>query len=283
MKKILFSLCALAMCLGFSSCKETWDDAPKLEGHEGVVYDDFLNQPAMQQQFLMLSQNNRDGYFHLTCSQPYYGYAAIVSYKVQISLTEDFAEYEELNQIFYNCADINPVNHDVASAIEKLAGVVTEADLPLDYRRVYMRLRAYIEQSPDDTEYISNAVYFDNVGADYLAIWVADQMVNIYLRGSFDEGWNALPEYQFMTGESENTWVIKEFTLTAGTEFKVADSSWGPLNLGSGSDNVVTPGEPYALSGGDNPGNLVINVDFHGLIQLSLESGTYYLTLEPAE
>ena len=271
------------MCLGFSSCKETWDDAPKLDGHEGVVYDDFLNQPAMQQQFLMLSQNNRDGYFHLTCSQPYYGYAAIVSYKVQVSLTEDFAEYEELNQIFYNCADINPVNHDVASAIEKLAGVVTEADLPLDYRRVYMRLRAYIEQSPDNTEYISNAVYFDNVGADYLAIWVADQMVNIYLRGSFDEGWNALPEYQFMTGESENTWVIKEFTLTAGTEFKVADSSWGPLNLGSGSDNVVTPGEPYALSGGDNPGNLVINVDFHGLIQLSLESGTYYLTLEPAE
>lgn len=280
MKKILFSLFALAICLGFSSCKETWDDAPTLEGHQGTVYADFLNQPALQTQYLMITQENRDGYFHLTCSQPYYGYAAIVSYEVQVSLKEDFSEWEPINQIFYNCADINPSNGSVAAAIEKLAGVKTEADLPLEYQRVYMRLHAYIAQSKENTEYISNVVYFDNIGADYLAIWVADQPVNIYLRGGMNE-WDT--SWQFVTGPSENTWVYKNAVIAGGTEFKVADSNWGALNLGAGDSNVVKPGELYEMNGGDNPGNCMIEEDFEGLVQLSYESGTYYLLLEPAE
>lgn len=267
--------------MGFSSCKETWDDAPKLEGHEGTVYAEFLNQPAMQEQYLMITQDNREGYFHLTCSQPYYGYAAFVNYMVQVSLTEDFAQYEEINQTFYDCANINPLNGDVATAMEKLAGITSEKDLPMDYQRIYMRLRAFVPESPENTEYISNVVYFDNIGVDYFAIWIAGQEVNIYMRGSFDEGWNALPEWQFVTGPAENTWVIPhEISLTAGTEFKIADSSWGPLNLGAGDNNLVNPDEAFPLNGGDNPGNLTINQDFTGKVQLSLDKGVYYLTLE---
>ena len=284
MKKIILMFVWIAAVLSFSSCSETWDDNPRLLTHEGVITDNFLNEPVLQEQYILLTRENQDASLHLTCSQPNMGYAAIVTYKVQVSLTEDFSEYEEITQAFYDCANINPVNKDMAAAIEKLSGVTTEEDLPLDYMRIYLRLRAYIETSESNTQFLSNVVYYEHIGIaeNYLAIWIPDQPVNIYLRGSFDEGWNALPEYQFVTGKDENTWVIKEFTLAAGTEFKVADSTWGPLNLGAGDSNTVSVGKPFALAGGDNPGNLTINEDFTGLIQLKLEAGVYYLTLEPA-
>lgn len=284
MKKIILSLFALSMTLGFTSCQETWDNAPTLDGHEGVVYAEFLNEPAMQNQYLMITQDNSDGSFQLTCSQPYYGYAAVATYKVQVSLTGTFEEedvdYIELNQEFYNCSNINPVNHQVAAAIEKLAGVESDADLPLPWTKVYMRLYAYIEQSQANTQYVSNIVYFNYISANYFAIWTPNEKADMYLRGSFAEGWPALPEYQFVTSETENQWIIPgKVTLTAGTEFKVADSNWGPLNLGAGEDNKVTINEAYALNGGDNPGNLTITEDFSGTVIITQEKGKYYLLL----
>ena len=202
MKKIILMFVWIAAVLSFSSCSETWDDNPRLLTHEGVITDNFLNEPVLQEQYILLTRENQDASLHLTCSQPNMGYAAIVTYKVQVSLTEDFSEYEEITQAFYDCANINPVNKDMAAAIEKLSGVTTEEDLPLDYMRVYLRLRAYIETSESNTQFLSNVVYYEHIGIaeNYLAIWIPDQPVNIYLRGSFDEGWNALPEYQFMTG-----------------------------------------------------------------------------------
>lgn len=284
MKSKLLVIPGLLAMLAFGSCKENWDDSPVLNGHEGTITANFLNKPAMQDQYLMLSTDNQEGYLHLTCSQPDFGYAAIATYKVQVSLNEAFPEdeYVEISQAFYDCAEINPLNKDVAAAIEKCAGIEDESQLPLDYTRVYVRLRAYIEQSPDNTQYLSNVVYFEHIGVDYFARWIAGKEMDMYLRGSFDEGWNALPEYQFVTGEEENTYVIThEVTLTAGTEFKVADAAWGPLNLGAGDDgNVVKINTPYTLAGGDNPGNLTITEDFTGTVHLTEKAGTYTLILE---
>lgn len=284
MKKIIFSLFALSLTLGFSSCQETWDNAPVLEGHEGIVFADFLNQPAMQDQYLMITQDNSEGSFHLTCSQPYYGYAAVATYKVQVSITGSFEEegvdYIELMQDFYDCSQINPVNHQVAAAIEKLAGVESDADLPMPWTKVYMRLYAYIDQSVENTQYLSNTVYFNHISANYFAIWTANEKADMYLRGSFDDGWAALPEYQFITSETEYQWIIpRKVTLPAGTKFKVADATWGPLNLGAGANDEVTINEPFELAGGDNPGDLHINEDFSGSVIVTQEKGTYFLLL----
>ncbi len=82
-----------AVALGFSSCKETWDENPVLQGHEGTLTADFLNVPTLKDQPVMITNDNKTGTFHLTCSQPYYGYAAVATYKVQVSLTEDFADF----------------------------------------------------------------------------------------------------------------------------------------------------------------------------------------------
>lgn len=284
MKNKFLVFLGLAAMVVLGGCKENWEDSPTLKTHEGVLQADFLNEPAMQNQYLMITQENRDGSFHLSCSQPDYGYAAFATYKVQVCLDENFneGEYVELNQSFYNCSNINPLNSDVASAMEKLAGIQTEEDLPLNYTSVYMRLRAFIEQSAENTQYVSNVICFRNIGVDYLAVWTPGLEVNIYLRGGWDEGWAALAEWQFVTGEEENTWVIESVHIAAGTEFKVADSSWGPLNLGANdAGNVVAIGEPYELNGGDNPGNLKITEDFTGKAVLSLQAGKYYLTLDP--
>lgn len=282
MKKLLYSLAMMAVTLSFSSCKETWDENPVYRGHEGVIKADFLNEPALQELPIMITDANKTGTFYLTCSQPDFGYAAVATYRVQVSLKEDFPEAEtiEIQQDFFDCAAIAPVNGDVAGAIEKLSGVQTEADLPLPYQTVYMRLRAFLAQSPENSQYISNVVHFDNVSADYLAIWVSDVAVEIYLRGGMN-GWGAPAEWQFKTGDEENTWVIKDVTIDGGTEFKVADSSWGDINWGAGDNGTVTPGEEYQLNTGDNPGNLKVENDFHGTVQVRLEKGNYYLLLDP--
>ena len=202
MKKISLMFAVAVAALGFSSCSETWDDNPVLKTHEGEEKADFLNQPQMADQVIMLTNDNQDGTFHLTCSQPDFGYAAVATYRVQCSLTEDFAKFEEIQQNFYDCGQINPLNADVAAALEKLSGVQTDTDLPLSYQRLYMRLRAYIGVEEETTQFLSNVVSFKGVAADYLAIWVSGVPVNIYLRGDFPEAsdWGAIPQYQFVTG-----------------------------------------------------------------------------------
>lgn len=282
MKKISLIFAVAVAALGFSSCDETWDDNPVVKTHEGVVKADFLNKPVMQDQVIMLTNENKEGNFHLTCSQPDFGYAAVATYKVQMSLAEDFATYEEIAQDFYDCSEINPLNADIAAALEKLSGVQTDADLPLPYQTVYMRLRAFIAQDEENTQFISNTVYFKGVSADYLAIWVANVPVNMYLRGGFPDAsdWGAIAKYQFVTGPEENTWVTGTIDIPANTEFKVADSAWGALNAGAGAAGAsVVPDEPLVIQNGDNPGNLMMTAAFHGFAHLRLDKGVYTLTM----
>ncbi|MDE6842392.1 MAG: SusE domain-containing protein [Muribaculaceae bacterium] len=278
MKKIFHIFAITAMALGFASCDETWDDNPVLKIHEGVITADFLNEPVMQEQSIMLTQDNGSGNFHLTCSQPDFGYAAIATYKVQVSLSENFNDYREITQAFYDCAQINPVNSDMAAALEYLSGVQTEADLPLPYQTLYVRLRSFIAQDEETTQYLSNVVKFSSVSADYLAIWVADVPVDIYLRGGMS-GWDPVPDWRFVTGSEENTWVIKNVTIPAGTEFKVADPNWGDMNYGSA--DKAAPNEKITLE--YNGDNITMTEDFSGLVQLSLEQGVYYLTFDASK
>lgn len=274
-----------AVALGFCACDETWDDNPKLKTHEGVVTAEFLNAPLMQDMPLMITEANKNGSFKLTCSQPDFGYAAAAVYKVQVSLDENFATYEELSDEFVNCANIAPLNSNVAIVLEKLSNVKTEDDLPLPYQKLYMRLRAYVPQDEANTQYLSNVVYFNAVSADYLAIWVSGVPVNMYLRGGFPTtpGWDAVEQYQFVTGPEENTWVTQTVTIPAGTEFKVADSSWGACNWGAfDGKTTITIGEPFVLNtdpADGGPKNIKLTQDFTGIVHVSFVKGTYTLIL----
>ena len=293
MKKISFAAVAVTVALGFSACSETWDDNPVLNTHEGQLKADFLNVPQMQGGQVMITESNKTANFNLTCSQPDFGYAASAAYVVQLSLTEDFANYEEIRQRYYDCAQINPLYSDVASSLEKLSGVRSEADLPLPYQKVYVRLRAFIPQSEENTQYLSNVVWYDAISADYLAIWVAGVPVNLWVRGDmngwagpdFDDKATTPAEWQFVTGEAEDSWTIKNVTIEPDQGFKIADNQWANVNLGSDGDenSVVTPGVSFALKNDGGSGNLKVTSTFHGDMTVTMQEGNYYLMLTPAE
>lgn len=284
---------AVAATLGLASCNETWDDAAQLKTHEGTPTVDILNQPILQDQVLMITQENKDGSILLTCSQPDYGYAAIATYKVQVSLDgkfDDPEKYIEIRQDFYNCAQINPTNNDIAAAVEKLSNVRTEDDLPLPYQKVYLRLRVFVSQSEANTTYYSNVVSYNQISADYLAIWVADIPKDLYLRGGFND-WGTGEQWQFVTGEEEDTWICRNVTIAANVSIKVSTSSWGFPNLGGNAgendaSQMITANEPYVMTLGANPGHMRLDKDFHGDVILSLVDGEYTILFSetaPAE
>lgn len=285
MKKIL-SIFAVAAAIGFSGCTETWDGNPVLKTHEGTPTIDFLNQPVMQDQEILLTSDNSLGHFHMTCSQPDYGYAAVAAYRVQCSLTEDFTRYEEVPQVFYDCSAIDPMNADIAACIEYLNDVKTEADLPIPAAPLYVRLHCDIEQSPENTGYYSNIVKYKGVGigGKYLAIWVSDLPTDIYLRGALPlaSDWSAIPDYNFVTGKQKDTWELHNVTIPADTQFKIADAAWGAINYGGGDvtsgdfqdDAKEQKGNSIPLE--YNGGNLTMKADFYGTVIFGLKSGNYY-------
>lgn len=297
MKKIFLAFAACAVALGFSSCKETWEENPVLKTHDGIVEAQFLNEPSMKTQPLMITKENRNGSLNLTCSQPDYGVACIASYRVQVALSaEDFAagKFFEIKQNFYKCDQINPVNGDVAEAMEELLGIESEKDLPIDYRPIFIRLRSFIEQDEEHTQYVSNIVQFDAIGADYYARWTAGEKVDIYIRGDMN-GWldggdmaTLGPKWQFETDVQKNTYVVKNVTIEPGQSFKIADATWGSINMGSAEGNenakadILKVDEEYQLNDGNNPGHLRVDATFTGNVYLfhDPDTGSYYLTLK---
>lgn len=92
MKKISL-LMALLFMMGaaFTSCKE--DTQPRLDQPTEFV----LNTPPMANQTYVLRETDGEpSQILLTVSQPNYGMGVVTSYEVQLSDTEDFAEYKSL-------------------------------------------------------------------------------------------------------------------------------------------------------------------------------------------
>lgn len=291
-----------AAALGLTGCSETWDGNPVLKPHEGNPTVTFLNEPILKDQYIMLSSENREGSLHLTCSQPDYGYAAIVTYKIQVCLDDKFEEgkFIELKPNYYDCSQINPINHEVAGAIEKLMGIESEDQIaePLPYAPVYFRLRSYISQYENlkenmteeeatalgSTTYYSNIVSYNKVSCNYYAVWKVGEPADLYLRGGFND-WGTGDAWQFFSAEEENTWVCKDVTINANVSIKVSTASWGSPNLGGNAgenedSQMIAPDEEIEMTMGDNPGHMRLDVDFTGNVYLSLRDGKYYILFE---
>lgn len=155
MKKLaLFFACAAAL-VGFTGCED--DKDPIYQQPTKFV----LNQPALQDQYLELSE---EGTFELSCSQPDYGYSAIVNYSAEVSLTEDFADCREITskgsgtlaRMTLGCADL-------ALALCDLHGFVNEAtyqDIPAE--KIYLRAVARLA-GVESSEIRSNVVSLNKV------------------------------------------------------------------------------------------------------------------------
>lgn len=285
MKKISLMLAALATTMAFTSCDESKDDHPVLKPNDGVVVENFLNTPEMTNTSVAITDANKGNTFHMTCSQPSYGYAASVAYTVEVSMTQDFEKYEALATQFYDCSEVNPSYAEVATAMSNMLGIQSSDQLPTPYYDIYARLTANVEavgsQVVPNTTYQSNVVKLTNASVQYLAIIIPDLPTGIYLRGGMN-GWGADPAWEFLTTDVAGVSYIESVTIPEGTEFKIADANWSSINYGLGAE-AFEIGKAYQLNGPDNPGNLTMPANFTGRVTLTVKGSTYTVLFEPAE
>lgn len=106
----------------------------------------------------------------------------------------------------------------------------------------------------------------------------AGATTGIYLRGGMN-GWGTDGNYEFLTTEYENVYVLASVTISAGEEFKVADEGWGPINLGTTPDVGMVVGAPFTL--GDEGGNISLEASFSGDLYLvyNAKYSRYFLYL----
>ena len=144
-----------------------------------------LNTPAFQKQYIDLQNSST---MNLSCSQPDDGFAAAASYFVQVSLTEDFADFIEIEEAYSKC-DMDVNSEAIAQAICKLRGVTSEDDYTDEpARTVYFRIRAQILDY-EETNILSNVVSCEKVKG-YFALKLPGY---IYLVGE-PEGWSGPTE-----------------------------------------------------------------------------------------
>lgn len=100
-----------------------------------------------------------------------------------------------------------------------------------------------------------------------------DQPSGIYIRGDMN-GWDTSNE--FLTTNFKNTWIVTGITINAGQTFKVADTGYSSVNLGSNGE-ALEIGVPYVLQ--KDGGNIECPAYFSGDIKLQLKGGSYKITL----
>lgn len=181
MKKISLFLAAAAAVLGFTSCTE--DKEPVYT----VPTEFILNTPAMADQYIELSDA---GTIELVASQPDYGYSAVANYSAEVSLSEDFLEYEALEPVDNHQARMTFSQDKLALAMCNLLGVEGEDSFNemypdgMPYMTVYFRAVCQLE-GVESSLIKSNVVSYNNIKG-YLAVQTPGY---IYLVGN-PEGWS---------------------------------------------------------------------------------------------
>lgn len=159
MKKFSIMFACLVAVLGFCSCEEDTD--PQYQNPTEFK----LNTPALANQYYELTE---DGTIDLSWSQPNYGYAAVASYKVQVSLTGEEDSYVECNSEYKTCYAQVKMS-EVAEAICLLRGIESEDDYTDEpARKVWLRVHSFIS-GIEGSDIVSNAIVLNQV-KEYCAI-----------------------------------------------------------------------------------------------------------------
>ena len=202
---------------------------------------------------------NRSKTLELTCTQPDYGYPAVVTYSVQVDLANKWEDESEVADATYltlpttfTTAKMDADATELNKAIVKLSGWASEADYDGEPMSVFVRLYAHIGTNGYPIH--SNAIEL-KVFPYYMDVTDAVP-ATFYMLGSFigDGKWSAetgvsnfpmslVKNYQYdpETGKGEFTYTGY---IPAGAEFKIVTVpgvwkiEWGNKDV-AGSDNLV--------------------------------------------
>lgn len=205
MKKLSIFFACVAAMFGLTACEQNTD--PKLtvpEDHSFV-----LNQPAFADQYLQLTKGNS---FEVTCSQPDYGYAATATYGLEVSLTEDFADYRSLSPVNPGLAKIEILDDDLALALCELHGFTASSYEDLPAGKIYLRATCEIA-GVEGTQCVSNVITLNQVKF-YLAIQEAGF---IYLVGT-PNGW---PAPSAESADKLAAWKLNETGIGTGIYYSM--------------------------------------------------------------
>ena len=224
---ILFSF--ISLVLATASCSGLEEENPVIQTPTKLV----LNTPATANQYVDLGYDKDAGTVNFTCSQADYGFAASANYYMQVSLDDNFSNFEELATSYTSC-NMNVKASEIAEAVCKLRGIKSEetyTDEPA--RKVFFRVRSQILKY-EDTSILSNVVAMEKVKG-YFALRLPGY---IYLVGA-PEGWVGPSEDQkahyseWQLLESDNAIGSKvyygEFDIPAGKfqfRFYTALTGW---------------------------------------------------------
>lgn len=205
--KNIFSLIILLVGIGFfHACED--DDQIVLQQPESFV----LNTPKYASGIYDLKNTET---IEFTTSQPDYGFTAATLYAVEISLTQNFAEYATLPGT-YSTAKFDISAQDVAVALVALHGVEEESDYPVDPHPLYVRLTATISGSKVEPVY-SNVITLPQVLGYYAldAVTMPEKMYIIgNVAGNWD--WNNSTEMIPVWGSPGKFWAIQYLGQTDG-------------------------------------------------------------------
>lgn len=253
MKKISYILMmALVALTAFTSCKE--DTQPRLQRPTEFV----LNTPPMALNTYVLAENSG---VELTCSQPDYGMGLVADYQVEVSMTEDFAEYRTLDEV-YTSARFTVPGPSLAIALCEMLGYdsQTYVDTPV---AVYVRLVASVPNC-DYATITSNVIKLESV-VPYLAVTGPS-----YLWTPGDaNGWSHANS-QLLATNDEGIYVGYAFLQS---EFKFTNQpDWNGINYGDS-------GEAGVLYGDGGAGNLTVSTPGLYYCTVNLSTLKYSVTL----
>lgn len=235
------------LSMGFTSCKQ--DTQPRL----GQPTEFVLNTPPMANSTYVLSASNG---IDLTVSQPNYGLGVVTSYQTQISFTEDFATYENI-ETESTQAKIALSGEEVAQAMCKMMGYVnndTEDLFDPSARDVYFRVRAYVPNA-DNSEIYSNVIKLNVL--PYKAVKLPGRLYVIGDVNGWDINNGALYIEEPSNGVGGNIYTgVVNFTASqAASGFRFYES------LGTWGDDGSLPSIGANANDGDNAS---IQVDENG-------------------
>lgn len=221
MKKISILAALVAIfTLSFTSCKE--DTQPRLDYPTEFV----LNRPAFADQLYMVLQ---EGSIEFSCSQADYGLATTPDYQLEVSDTEDFANYRTV--------DYTTTSARMTIPAEPFATAVCEVYGWQDAEQVqavpvYVRCVSSIANADEKYTITSNVIKLDQVLV-YFAVKMPDA---IYIVGQ-PQGWDinskAMPLYETEPGSLiyKGTYEIEEGQF----QFRFYDElgSWDFYSIGS--------------------------------------------------
>lgn len=245
MKKINILASLFAGLIMFSACDTDRDSNPVYQEPTEFV----LNTPAYANTVYDLENSTS---LELTCSQPNYSFTAATYYAVQVSLTNDFASYEELSTQYTTAKmDVDASELAVAATNLKIAAGALEEEFPLT-TTLYIRLRAYLNENLG--EIISNAVSLTSVKL-YFALPPVNLPTELYLIGNFCEwNWDKAPKMvPCHDGTTGTFW--RMVYVSGGLKFNTK-TSWNGGEVGFAGCTTV---DNYDAGLSDAGGNIGVN------------------------